>query len=70
MALSAPQSASRSVQNVRGARASGNPCGVWKSARANKPTAEITTAVVIIIAADSPSARSAMPSGGAQPPTT
>ena len=29
----------------------------------------LTTAAVIIIAPDSPSARSAMPSGGAQPPT-
>ena len=68
--MSAPHSPNSSVQNTRGARASDTPRGVWNSARANSPVAQITTAVVIIIAADSPSARSARPSGGAQAPTT
>ena len=67
--FSAPQIASSRIQNANGARASTDPAGVRKSARANTPTAQITTAVIAIMTTDSPSARSATPSGGAQPPS-
>jgi len=56
------------VQNTSGARVSAPAAFSLKLPRANSPTAPITSAVVTSIAAASPSARSAMPSGGAQPP--
>ena len=60
--------ASRSVQKTNGARASLTPEGVPKSARAYTPIPRITTAIAGIMTSDRLSARSAMPSGGAQPP--
>ena len=53
----------------RSARFSGVPAGVSKSARAKTPMPQMTTATASSIAADRPSARSAMPSGGDQPPS-
>jgi hypothetical protein len=35
----------------------------------NAPTALITTAVIVIMTTDRPSARNATPSGGVQPPS-
>ena len=66
---SVPQTASSKIQNANGARASLTPSGVVKSARAKMPMAQITTAVIVIMTAESPSARSATPSGGAHPPS-
>ncbi len=59
-----------STQNTSEVRVSGSPARGAKSAYAKSPAPVMTMAVVSIIATDRPSARSAMPSGGAQPPTT
>ncbi len=65
----APQIAISNIQNANGVRVSTDPARVPKSACANTATAQITMAIVTIIAAESPSARNAMPSGGFQSPT-
>jgi hypothetical protein len=67
--FSAPQTASSRIQNANGARASTESEGVRKSVRPKTPTAPITTAVMAIITAETPSTRSTMPSGGAHPPS-
>jgi len=67
--LSAAQIASSRIQNANGARASADSAGVGKSARANTPMIAITTAAIVSMTTDSPSARSTTPSGGAQPPS-
>ena len=65
----APQIPISRIQNANGARASTAPARVPKSACANTPMTQITMAIVAIIAAESPSARNAIPSGGFQSPT-
>ena len=47
--FNAPQIARSKIQNANGRRASTDPAGVRKSARAKSPTAQITTAVITII---------------------
>jgi hypothetical protein len=60
--------ASNSTQNTSEVRVAGAPAAGAKSARAYRPAAAITTAVVSSMMADRPSAASPMPSGGSQPP--
>jgi hypothetical protein len=57
------------IQKANGERASAEPMGVRNSVRANTPIMQTTTAVIAIITTDSPSARSAMPSGGGHSPS-
>ena len=66
--FNAAQIARSKIQKAKGARVSIESAGVMKSARAKAAMAQITTAVIAIMTMESPSARSATPRGGIQPP--